>query len=399
MTSQFDVAVIGAGMMGSAAARHLALSGASVALIGPPEPKDTASHTGVFASHYDQARITRRADGQRDWSRLSMESVARYAEIEEQGKTRFFHEVGSLIAGPADPNNPVSTFMLDSSAVCDAHGIAYDYLDEAALQQRFPIFAFPEGVHAVFEAKNAGYVNPRAHVRAQIAAAESLGATLFPVEAARVEELGDTARVHCADGSKVEAANVIVACGGFSKAEGLLAQPIPLKVYARTIALLEVDAAESERLKNMPTLIYDAPDRSLDSYILPPVAYPDGKTYLKIGGEPEDVVLDSIDDIKEWFRSGGNPDVAAGLADGLRGIMPGLRDAGVTCGSCVTTYTETDRPIITRQTDRITTLIGGNGSSAKCSDELGRIGAAVALGQDLGGNNGAAALYETDFKP
>jgi len=398
MTEQFDVAVIGAGMMGSAAARHLALTGAKVALIGPPEPKDTASHQGVFASHYDQARITRRADGQRDWSRLSMESIARYAAIEEQGKTRFFHEVGSLIAGPAAPGNPVSTFMLDSRAVCDEHGITYDYLDESGLKQRFPIFSFPDGVHGVFEAKGAGYVNPRAHVRAQIAAAESLGATLFPVEAARVEEADDTARIHCAGGSTVEAAKVIVACGGFSKAEGLLARPVPLKVYARTIALLEVDAAEAERLKAMPTLIYDAPDGSIDVYILPPVTYPDGKTYLKIGGDPKDVELDGIAKIKEWFRSGGNPDVAAFLAEALHGIMPGLRVSGVTCSSCVTAYTETRRPIITRQTDRITTLIGGNGSGAKCSDELGRIGAAVALGYNLG-DDSAAALYETDFQP
>lgn len=393
MTEHFDFAVIGAGMMGSAAARHLASTGAKVALIGPPEPMDKAGHQGVFGSHYDQARITRRADAQRDWSRLSMESIARYAEIEEQGKTRFFHEVGSLIAGPAAPGNPVSTFMLDSRAVCDAHAIAYDYLDEIGLKQRFPVFGFPDSVHAVFEAKGAGYINPRAHVRAQIKAAESLGATLFPVEAARVEEADGTACIHCADGVTVEAAKVIIACGGFSKAEGLLAEPIPLKVYARTVTLLELDAAEANRLKAMPTLIYDAPDGSLDVYVLPPVAYPDGKTYLKIGGDPKDVELDSIDDIKDWFRSGGDPDVAVFLADALRGIMPGLTVAGVTCSSCVTAYTDTRRPVITRQSDRITTLIGGNGSGAKCSDELGRIGAALALG-----DANYAGGYEHGFK-
>ena len=67
MPESFDTIVIGKGMMGSAAARHLALSGARVALIGPDEPADKTSHTGVFASHYDEGRITRALDTNVDW--------------------------------------------------------------------------------------------------------------------------------------------------------------------------------------------------------------------------------------------------------------------------------------------------------------------------------------------
>jgi sarcosine oxidase len=48
MSESFDFIVVGKGMMGAAAARHLALSGAKVALIGPDEPTDWANHTGVF---------------------------------------------------------------------------------------------------------------------------------------------------------------------------------------------------------------------------------------------------------------------------------------------------------------------------------------------------------------
>lgn len=42
------IAVIGKGMIGAAAARHLALMGEEVLLIGPDEPQDYASHPGVF---------------------------------------------------------------------------------------------------------------------------------------------------------------------------------------------------------------------------------------------------------------------------------------------------------------------------------------------------------------
>ena len=58
MATDFEFIVIGRGMMGAAAARHLTLEGKRVALIGPEEPSDRLAHQGVFASHYDEARIT-----------------------------------------------------------------------------------------------------------------------------------------------------------------------------------------------------------------------------------------------------------------------------------------------------------------------------------------------------
>ena len=51
------LAVIGRGMIGAAAARHLSKMGHDVALIGPDEPADFSRHDGVFGSHYDEGRI------------------------------------------------------------------------------------------------------------------------------------------------------------------------------------------------------------------------------------------------------------------------------------------------------------------------------------------------------
>ena len=59
MVRHFDFVVVGKGMMGAAAARHLAMTGATVALVGRGEPADWQKHDGVFASHYDSGRITR----------------------------------------------------------------------------------------------------------------------------------------------------------------------------------------------------------------------------------------------------------------------------------------------------------------------------------------------------
>ncbi len=51
----------------------------------------------------------------------------------------------------------------------------------------------------------------------------------------------------------------------------------------QTVAYLEVDES-SELISSLPSIITDYSDGQLDgTYILPPVRYPDGKYYLKLG--------------------------------------------------------------------------------------------------------------------
>jgi sarcosine oxidase len=113
--------------------------------------------------------------------------------------------------------------------------------------------------------------------------------------------------------------------------------------------------------------------------MLPPIRYPDGKTYVKLGGDPEDVRLDGIGAINDWFRSGGNPQVRDRLEQMTRELMPDLAIRAVTMDACVTTWTKDRLPEIRHLGDRVAVCSAGNGSGAKCSDELGRRGAALIL--------------------
>lgn len=389
MTETFDFAIVGAGMMGSAAARHLALTGASVVLIGPGEPADTQNHTGVFASHYDEARITRRIDSNADWSRLATASIRRYADIEEQSGLKFYHESGCLMASTAD-----SDFMRNCQAICAENDIPHARLSTTEIGARFPFFSLADGVVGLFEEKEAGFVNPRAHVAAQKAAARRAGATLIEQEVVKVNETGAGVEIACADGSLLKAAQVVLSCGPFANAEGLLPAPLDLRVFARTIALVEVGSDEVERLKTMPSLIYVTPDDAIDVYVLPPVRYPNGKTYLKLGGGPLDQQLTGMAEMKAWFRSEGDVDCGRTLVQQLLSFMPDLKHEGVAFKSCATTYTRNTQPAISRRSDRIIALCGGNGMAAKSSDEIGRIGAALAQG-----DADYAAGYGFDFQP
>ncbi len=393
MTDQsYDVIVVGAGMMGSAAARHLAEMGVKTALVGPAEPEVKAAHTGVFASHYDAARITRKIDTRKNWSRFSQAAIKRYAEVEAKGGQPFFSPVGAIIAGPEAGQG--SDFILNAQRNAMMDGIPHEALRGDDLAARFPDFEFPQGTLALYEASEAGWINPRTHVAAEIRAARSAGADVLRAAVVRITEQSGEAHVLCAGGALLRAGKVIVACGAFSKAEGLLPDPLPMKVYARTIAFFELGSDEADRLRRMPSVVYLPPDLSADPYILPPVRYPDGKTYIKIGGDAVDRELGSTAEMIDWFRSGGDPVAGAAIADILTGLMPGLKYRSVSFDSCVTSFSPNGNPFIYPQTDHIIALTAGNGAGAKCADELGRLGALVATGGTI-----PADVYDGTFAP
>lgn len=378
--------------MGSAAARHLAEMGVKTALVGPAEPEVKAAHTGVFASHYDQARITRKIDARKNWARFSQEAIKRYPEIAQKGGQAFYSPVGAIIAGPEIGKG--RDFVLNAQRHALANNVPHHPLRGAELAARFPEFSFPEGILALYEDNDAGWINPRLHVQAEITAASKAGAVLCRDTVVSITEKPNAAQVICASGAVLTGGKVIVACGAFSKAEGLLPDPIPMKVFARTIAFFELDEAEAARLSKMPSVIYMPPDRSEDPYILPPVRYPDGKYYIKIGGDAVDRELASTAEMIDWFRSGGDPVAGAAIADILTGLMPGLKYRSVSFDSCATSFSPNGNPFIYPQTDHIIALTAGNGAAAKCADELGRLGALVATGGTI-----PADIYEGSFAP
>ncbi|XP_060551309.1 uncharacterized protein LOC132712888 [Ruditapes philippinarum] len=98
----YDLCIIGAGMIGSAAARHATVtSGLNTCLIGPTEQKDRGSDktSGIDGSYFDEGRITRCMDKDVVWATLARESIQRYRDLEQQSGIKFYHEVGNLMIG------------------------------------------------------------------------------------------------------------------------------------------------------------------------------------------------------------------------------------------------------------------------------------------------------------
>ena len=366
------LAVIGRGMIGSAAARHLSKMGHDVALIGPGEPADFAHHDGVFGSHYDEGRITRSFDPQPFWVGMNRASIARYGEIAAESGVDFYREVGVLHVGRAeDPNvTSVGTITTEAGIVCEAY-------EDTALAERFPFLKSTAGMRGYFEPRNAGYISPRRLVGAQTIAAERAGARIVDEAALGISESGSGVTIRTRSGS-VEAERVLIAAGGHT--QSLLGRSLGFTVYGRTVAMFRLGAAEVHRLAGMPSMRCIGPEGD-DPYILPPIPYPDGQTWLKLGGDPVDLALESEADIKNWFRSGGSIEVADRLQSQILDRIPDLDFEERRVVPCMTTFGRTGLPCIGPLSERVSVAFGCYGKSAKCSDELGRLGGMALLGE------------------
>jgi sarcosine oxidase len=370
----YEYIVVGKGLMGAAAARHLSAYGPGVALIGPDEPSDRVAHAGVFGSHYDEGRITRILDPDRIWALLAQRSIARYRDVERQSGMAYYHEVGHLAVGPRPDG--AEDYIARLHAVAQGLGVVYETYEPAALRERFPALAFAAGCVGLYQPHTAGHVSPRAQVQAQTAVAAQQGATVIRATVHTVRQVNGGVEVSTEEGHTYHGARVLVATGGFSNTKQLLPRPLDMTVYARTIVLAELDHTQVEPLRGMPSIIYRPEAEAERCYILPPIRYPDGKYYVKIGGGQLSRALRSFEELVAWFRSPGDAQEARHLTALLCKVIPQLRPVSLHTESCVTSYTRTGYPYADMlQGGRIGVLTGGNGSAAKSADEIGRMGA------------------------
>lgn len=161
----YDVIVLGAGGVGSAALFHLARRGVRVlGLDRFPGGHDRGS------SHGD-TRIIRLAYFEHpDYVPLLRRSYALWSELERLTGESLYDEVGLLEIGP--PTGEVVPGVLKSAAL---HGLEIERLTSAEVARRFPGFRVPEGCEAVFE-RRAGYLRVEQCVLAHLRAAENCGA-------------------------------------------------------------------------------------------------------------------------------------------------------------------------------------------------------------------------------
>ena len=218
-----SVAVIGAGMAGSAAAMHLARAGARVTLFDQfAFGHDRGSSHGAtplfriaYFEHPDYVPILQRAHQM--WKSLEREA----------GET-LFHETGVLEAGA-----PGGGFMQGLAKAVADHDLPVPVLDAAAIARDHPQIKLPAHFIAYFE-REAGFVMAGKTVMHQIRFAKEAGASLRPeTPALGWSPAQDGVTVETAAGAE-KFDRLVITAGAW--ANGLLNLPVAdVKPWPRTL--------------------------------------------------------------------------------------------------------------------------------------------------------------------
>ena len=362
----YKIAVIGRGLIGSAAGRHLSMISDGIAVIGPNEPEDPVKHEGVFASHYDEGRMVRFVDPQISWSITAKRSIERFLQLQMDSGINFFTTSGYLgLQGPE-----FLDYLEGSEFSAKTVNANFKRINSDEIRKDYPFLSIDDNTVGLVESGLAGHISPRNMVNAQTKIARKLGADIIEHEVGKISLNNKAVEITLRNNEKLLAEKVLVATGAFTDACDLLPKSLNLIVYGRTVVLAEIDKHLEEILNIMPTM-YVADS---NAYILPPIKYPDGKTYLKIGiGNKSDKILNSRSELIEWFQGKGSEQDFRNFREYISHLIPSLQDCeNWHTKSCAVTQTATGLPYIDYVVeDRIAVATGGNGKAAKSADDWG----------------------------
>src|SRR5688500_17331681 len=163
----YDVAILGLGAMGSAAAYHLARRGANVLGSDQFDPPHTSG------SSHGETRVIREAYFEHpSYVPLVQRAYELWTELEQDASEDLYLKTGGIMLGA--PGSTVASGAIQSAR---EHHLEHEVLDSAAIQQRFPgLNPRPEMI-GVLEPR-AGILYPEKCVAAQLKVAGILGAVL-----------------------------------------------------------------------------------------------------------------------------------------------------------------------------------------------------------------------------
>jgi sarcosine oxidase len=163
----YDVAIIGLGAVGSAAAYHLAQRGVSVLGL------DRFTPPHALGSSHGQTRIIREAYFEHPlYVPLVQRAYELWAELERDSGRELLRITGGLSIGRADG-------VLVSGARRSAleHRLPHELLSSNEIQRRYPALHPAEDMVALWEPR-AGVLSPEACIETHLALARAAGATL-----------------------------------------------------------------------------------------------------------------------------------------------------------------------------------------------------------------------------
>jgi sarcosine oxidase len=364
-----DYLIVGNGMFGAAIARYLAPH-ATVTLVGPQARTDGP---GAYGAHHDEGRII--GDLSRDlvWSELNRYARDGMTDLDPALITPCGALTATTRGGP--------DYLSVAAQIRERQSADIRTLTADAARASFPMARFSRD-ETIWYQRAAGYFSPRRYVALATRSAQAHGATITSgtVRALHLSATGIKAEL--SDGRRLRAGAAIVASGAFAAGSDLLPVPVALKAKSEVYAMAELDDHQAADLDTMPCINRTINHPQLaDLYVLPPIRYPDGRTYLKAGANTMiDQWLPDPAAVRAWYDHGNDDGPLPALRQVLTGLLPGIRIRAWHTRRCADAYTAHRHPYIDiLEPGRLTIALGGNGRGAQAADAVGQLTADLAL--------------------
>ncbi len=206
MNDSYDIIVIGAGAMGSAAAYYLARRGQRVLLL---EQFEIDHRKG---SSYGYSRIIRYSYDRPEYVDLMKDTFPLWFALEDELGETLYHRTGGIDFGPADDHSLQATI-----AAVKASGISHELMSADEAHKRFPQFRFADGFQVLYQ-PDSGFVAASSAVRGHIKLARRFGADVRDkTQVQNIKVARDSVDVSTG-GEDFSAGRLIVTAGSWAKA-------------------------------------------------------------------------------------------------------------------------------------------------------------------------------------
>jgi sarcosine oxidase len=356
-----DVIVVGAGVMGCAAAYQLAQQGARVLLLD----QFGVGHSN--GSSHGPSRIIRLAYESLDYVALARASYALWRELEAEAGATLLTQVGGL-----DIGRPDALALREIHATYQAAGVPFEQLDREAVMRRFPQFNLPEGTVALYQADYSLLAADRC-VGALATQARRHGAVIREGEPARqLRATSDGVEVRTDQGSYT-AGQLILSAGSWMRP--LLRQldlDLPLTVLKEQVVFLRARDPREFMPDRLPLVIHRFPNTTSLGSVFPIFDHAGVKVMIDRVG-PQVAPDDSDRSIDQPLLE----QVRAYAAE----LLPGLTGEVIEAVSCRYTMTPDEHFILDRHPAYPQVVIGSpcSGHGFKFGAVIGRILADLAL--------------------
>jgi sarcosine oxidase len=348
-----EVIVIGAGIMGAAAAWSLARRGRRVTLLEQGE----LGH--ARGSSHGASRIFRLVYAEEDYIHLARRSLPLWRELEADVGHELLQMHGSIDIGKTEALAPLREAL-------DAVGVTYDYLCGAEVPGRFPDFRIPEDRDVLYQS-DGGVLLADACWRGFLDGARHSGARLEPhTRATRLIPENGGVQVETATGSR-HAEQVVVASAGWSSR---LLEPLGVHIPL-TVTREQVLYYPYHGTTLLPSIWRTAGDAT-HMYVLPNGERPEAKVGNHLTGRVVDP--DATGELDEALLQP--------VKDFVRAHLSGVVGAPVSAETCLYAATPDDDFVLDR-VGSIVLGIGFGGHGFKFAPLIGELLADLTEGKEI----------------